>query len=430
MNDLKDSMKLLASAISLSELAPNSIYMSVDLRMFSTRENGNGVEVTEAFIDDIVANKDQYTCIPLCADTKKLVSGIKSGLGHMLDRGTGKFYSEQIGAFSDFRKQNDEFGVSLIGTARIMKRNEAVCETLAEMYQERNLNFSFEIFAPDFSVKDGVQIIDVSENNKLIGMAVVSIPAYPEAKALALVAEIDTASRYEKVLKNAEYINVSEADYQTIIQHLIEMIRKGYGDDWWDFYVKQIGVDYVILYDNDDGKLVRFDYTVDGEEPVLLDGPYEVTYQRKEVASIMDEKRIAELERANADLTKSNAEMSAEVASLTNKVAELNATIEANGKTLTEKETIISELREVETKYNDVLAAEQARELAQKQEDMKAFAAASKLNVQDKVIAEAIANLDYPTLMKMASQRPVAGDSAGMTIVSSFDSTAADDLYA
>ena len=46
-------------------------HMTISMRMFSTRENLNGVAVTEAFIDRIVANKQDYVCMPLCADTKK-----------------------------------------------------------------------------------------------------------------------------------------------------------------------------------------------------------------------------------------------------------------------------------------------------------------------------------------------------------------------
>lgn len=58
-----------------------------------------------------------------------------------------------------------------------------------QMYATRTLNFSFEIMVSVMSEQDGVQIIDAAEGNELIGMAVVTIPAYPEATALSLVAE-------------------------------------------------------------------------------------------------------------------------------------------------------------------------------------------------------------------------------------------------
>lgn len=119
--------------------------MSVRMRMFSTRPNGNGDAVTEAFINEIVANKEKYVCIPLCADTGKLLNGDYNGLGHMLDSRTGRFLSDQIGSFYNFEKVSDEYGVSLIGEARIAKRNVEICNAINELFEAGKLNFSFEL---------------------------------------------------------------------------------------------------------------------------------------------------------------------------------------------------------------------------------------------------------------------------------------------
>lgn len=109
----------------------------------------------------------------------------------MLDAQTATFESEQIGSFFSFAKAKDEFGVSLIGEARIPKRNPVLCETLQRMYEAGTLAFSFEIMVTHLVEEGGVQIIDAAEGNELIGMAVVTTPAYPEATALRLVAEQD-----------------------------------------------------------------------------------------------------------------------------------------------------------------------------------------------------------------------------------------------
>lgn len=53
-----------ASQIMISEAQCNDIYMSVLMRMFSTRANRNGLAVSEAFIDNIVGNAEKYTCLP------------------------------------------------------------------------------------------------------------------------------------------------------------------------------------------------------------------------------------------------------------------------------------------------------------------------------------------------------------------------------
>lgn len=106
--------------------------MTISMRMFSTRKNLNGVAVTEAFIDRIIANKDDYVCMPLCADTRKLKAGDYRGLGHMLDRRTGKYLADEIGSFYDLEKVTDEYGVSLYGVARINKRSDEVCNAIQE----------------------------------------------------------------------------------------------------------------------------------------------------------------------------------------------------------------------------------------------------------------------------------------------------------
>ena len=74
----------------------------------------------------------------------------------MLDLGTGQFQSEQIGSFFSFAKAHDEFGVSLIGEARIPKRSPTLCETILKMYERGDLNFSFEIMVFTVEERDGV----------------------------------------------------------------------------------------------------------------------------------------------------------------------------------------------------------------------------------------------------------------------------------
>lgn len=56
--------------------------------------------------------------------------------------------------------------MSLIGEARIPKRDGAVCGTLLRMYAEGKLNFSFEILAEQIEERDGLQVIDAAEGNE------------------------------------------------------------------------------------------------------------------------------------------------------------------------------------------------------------------------------------------------------------------------
>ena len=103
---------LTASDIAISEEKTNDIFLTVTMRMFSTRPNRNRQGVTEAFIDEIVANQDKYGCLPLYVDIKRLCSRNYSSMGHMLDWDTGRFETTQIGGFFAFTKVIDEYGVS------------------------------------------------------------------------------------------------------------------------------------------------------------------------------------------------------------------------------------------------------------------------------------------------------------------------------
>ena len=53
-----------ASRVEMAAVQQNDIYMTVVMRMFSTMPNRNGFAVSEAFIDNIVANAAKYTCLP------------------------------------------------------------------------------------------------------------------------------------------------------------------------------------------------------------------------------------------------------------------------------------------------------------------------------------------------------------------------------
>ena len=129
----------------------------------------------------------------------------------MLDRESGQFGSEQIGSFFSFAKVREEFGPSLIGEARIPKRDGRICETLLAMYRAGKLSFSFEILVSEMTESEGVMVIDAAEGNELIGMAVVSTPAYPEATALKLVAENENREDDRTMDENQKKIAELEA---------------------------------------------------------------------------------------------------------------------------------------------------------------------------------------------------------------------------
>lgn len=325
------TVTITASSICLSEadsasteLKSTNRYMALSMRMFSTRPNRNGVAVTEAFIDEIVANKEDYVCMPLCADAKKLRSKQYRGLTHMYDRERRVFLSDRIGGFNDFMKVEDEYGVSLIGYARVDKRDALVCEALEELYAGGALNFSFEILAGELREEDGVTIVDASDKNELTAMAVVSVPAYPESKALDLVAEAEPKIDEETFFENAKYADAdamlsAELDVETVRRKFFMSLAR-YGETlgceelFWNLRVLLFGVDFAILYDASDGSSYKAEYAVDGDDVVITDF-YKIAFVKEDGAgfvSVFAEEETAS-EGSETEKMDKNEKMEAEV---------------------------------------------------------------------------------------------------------------------
>lgn len=175
----------------ISEIQQSDIYLTVKARLFETPgANLNGVRVTPAFLSEIVEHQEKYVGLPLCADVKALADGNYNHLGHLYDARTGEFHSAQIGSFYKYEQEQMADGAALIGYARIMKRNKAVCHAISELFADGALKFSFEISCGSYrELDDGTIEIDASQDNFLEGAAVVSFPACERAVALDLVAE-------------------------------------------------------------------------------------------------------------------------------------------------------------------------------------------------------------------------------------------------
>lgn len=180
-----------ASVINISEIEQSEIYLTIKARLFETpRANLNGVRVTAAFLDEIVEHQDAYVCVPLYADVHNLAAKNFEHLGHLYDASTGEFHSTQIGSFYKFEKEQTADGFALVGYARVMKRNKAVCAAVMELFATNSLKLSFEISCGSYQVlEDDTILIDASKDNYLEGMAIVSFPACQNAVALQLVAE-------------------------------------------------------------------------------------------------------------------------------------------------------------------------------------------------------------------------------------------------
>ena len=207
--------KFISFASVISEMKQSDVFMSVKMRILETpKANLNGVKVTEAFIDEIIADEERYVGLPLYADIKSLTSGKYSNLGHMYNAKTGEFYSTQIGSFYQFEKEGFDGGAYLVGYARIPKRNIKLSKAIAELFAEGALKFSFEIACSDYTEdEDGMLVIDASENNYLEGTAIVTFPACEDAVALEFVAESEAedTERGETEMADVEKLETEQA---------------------------------------------------------------------------------------------------------------------------------------------------------------------------------------------------------------------------
>lgn len=207
--------KFISFASVISEMKQSDMFMSVKMRILETpKANLNGVRVTEAFIDEIIADEERYVGLPLYADVKSLLSGKYSNLGHMYNAKTGEFYSTQIGSFYQFEKEEFEGGAYLVGYARIPKRNRKLSEAIATLFANGALKFSFEIACSDYEEdEEGIFVIDASENNYLEGTAIVTFPACEDAVALEFVAqrEAGDTERGEMEMAEVEKLETEQA---------------------------------------------------------------------------------------------------------------------------------------------------------------------------------------------------------------------------
>lgn len=362
---MDDKIYYLASAIDVSEEQESSdIFLLVKLRILDTQPNGNKQGVTEAFIDEIVANPNKYACVPLYADTDRLLASEYGLLGHMYDKKSGEFFTQQIGAITNFEKVQDEYGSSLIGEARIPKREADICERIMELYELGALNFSFEIkYVPSATiVKDGVVYVDANEANSFTGVAVVSVPAYQESVALQMVAEAD--NEVKKMTLEEAMAALAERD-EMIAQKDEELANK----------------DKVIA--ERDQAIAELNAAIaakEEEKPACAEAEEDEEKPAEETEEEKPEEANAEQETATAGCY--------EIECLQNEIDRLRVELAASEAAKAELEALKAEMV--------------ARELEKQQAVAKAFAEKQGLNAEDEAVAKAIAELDYKMLAELS----------------------------
>lgn len=350
--------------------------------------------------------------MPLCADVDRLARGLDIGLTHMYDEQRQVFEAPQVGSFYEVHREDDEHGVSLVGTARINKRNANVTDKIIEMFNTNRLKFSFEIWASEVYEEDGVTVVDAAPGNRLTAMAIVTTPALPAAVALNLAAEVDIDAFRGKVY---------------------DLLWTKYPSECWN--VVWMGLDYAVIYFQKHGNMVRIAYRMDGDKLVETE-EYEVGFARIDEVNDSMDITLATAEVTNVETPDIN-EVSAvadavintdtvetpavetetaacgdpENAACDDKTAEVENDIDDDIKDESDDdahdlEEMRRELERMNAELARYKAAEEAAKMAEKRAAAKKYAEREHLNLEAEDVKAAIDNADYEALAAAVMAKP------------------------
>ena len=410
----QESLLLLASEVMISEedrLDP--VFLHVQFKLADDAGNLNREGVSEAFIQDLMERQDEFTCLPMYVDMKRLLAGDFDNLTHLYNKVTKKFGTQQFGSFTNFSAEKDENGVvSLFGEARFPKRELQACQRLVELYEAGRLSLSIELrYNPEFTyVKDGIKFVDANEDNALTGAAIVSVPAYSGAVALDMVAEADPSivtggeeptNRGETELKKGkDEMLMSEAAPESVEQETETAIAEEVPAESESAEENQIS-------EAEEQEPEQAENIVaEAGEPEV---PAEPKTEAETAVAEADETATAEVLSHSVDTHESVENWGGgdpvHVIEVTERIVETledaNAMIAEQKKNIANLEHQIAELREIEAKYNQIIAEREAQELAGKQAAARAFAERQGLDVANEDVARAIEALDYTMIAEL-----------------------------
>lgn len=357
---------LLAEEVTIDEKRSNDIFLLIRFKLFDNQANRNREGVTASFISEILNHREKYAALPLYADVQKLLERDYANLGHNYDAENGRFNTEQIGGLVDFTASFSNTGiVSLYAEARVPKREVEICERLIELYEMGGLNVSFEVRYNPANVveKNGVRFVDSGEGNTLTGMAVVSVPACPDAVALDMVAETIETDEVKENMPEKENTEQAVAEVQPEVE------------------VAEAAEAAVETAETAEAQVVHESATVTesyGICPETGETIHEV-YESHSVVETVD----PEPAPSPAPIIAEEDPRDAKIAELTVELARVNAELQ---------------------QFKD---AQAAAELKVKQGEIKAFAEAQGLSAEDDAVKTAIAEVNYEAIAKLAMAKAV-----------------------
>lgn len=367
----------------------NDVYMELSMCILTDQPNLNNLKFNENYIKGVVANKDRFIGIPLVVNRTKLENGFFASLDHELDKHTSLLKTDTIGTFVDFREESDTDGaLKLMGDVRIFKRYPTVCESIIDLYESGDLEFSCEAMVYGYESIDeetGIRSVDYEfegKVNSLFGSCIVSEPAEVKSKPTLLVAqalekdlgeEIKMTNNTEVFNKNIEIAyhgrlelsSLKFSDVSNQIYNILNPINPRSNYRSYNYYIQEMYVDHVIVEDEDDYKvLFKINYKIENDVVILDDKenwiegykgfiPKGVNVEEL-VSSI--EKQTLEAEAAKRELNEKHKEeqikMEDEVKELNSKIEELEKQVKELNSALVGKQEEVQNLEESQKELN------------------------------------------------------------------------------
>ncbi|AAK79105.1 hypothetical protein BJV85_002866 [Clostridium acetobutylicum] len=445
--------------ISIAEKQVGSdLFLIIDFLLNDTNTNLNGVRYSKEFLQEIVDNQEEYVGLPLKVDLNNLVSGNTENLTHNYSPITNKFYNQMIGSFVKFYStKSDDDIYELAGQVRIPKEFKDACDIIQQLYEDEALFVSYEILVGKYTEENNgeIKFVDVDESNKLSGYSIVSTPAVVSAKATKLVAEllnikesenemvkkINPLEWEEKILaelkKSYRRTEIAELNYNQVMLSLRSQLKDNLGDCYWNFYIFSNGVDFLVMENYDDGSLVRIDFTVDGDNVVILN-VYPVTIKYDSIENEEEnemaekkknpKKKLNDTKETDSDSKKDKADdegddemSSAEIAAklelekvkrqdAEKKLEQANKKISTLSASVLEKDKKLKDMEELKAE-NETLKKDKAeKELAEKKIALKAKyeKILSEDTMKKSEVAEALEKGNEDTLQKIVVAEALA----------------------
>lgn len=340
----------------------NPAYMTLDMIICNDKPNLNNQGVSKSFI---IANHETLVDMPIQVDRFRIENGMYSSLTHRYEKGELK--TDSIGVITKTWYETDESNdeTTLYASAKIWKRYPKTCEAIAELYEQGDLKFSWELVGTERD--ETIDTAEVYNSGFFVGHAIVSNPSYPIAKSTMLVAELKELNLEKEEVENLEILIAGMS-----IDMLREKISKALN---YDMYVVQMFLDdsKVVVRDWSTDASYIIPFTVDGETVTVdVENKIEASVVVKPKDEVSEQDlRIAELEKQIEELTAEKVEEP-----IVEPVTETDETKEVIA------EEVIEEAKDV-VDYAEIIA-----ELTKKIELLEPLAEQAKILAEEKAQAE------------------------------------------